>query len=147
MAVQFSVAGVPAPQGSKVAGIKRNGKAFLYDQGADRLKSWREAISDAGAKVMDGGDPLDGPLFCDLTFYLPKPRTTKFKQFPAGKPDVDKTTRAVLDALKFANVIVDDSRIIECHARKRWELTPGSAGVDILVMTWAEWLDCKARTS
>ena len=144
--IRFTVDGVPAPQGSKNAGVKKNGKAFLYDQGAAKLKPWREAVSDAGAKAMDGRSPLDGPLFCDITFWMPKPPMTQFKIFPAGKPDGDKLVRSVFDALKSAGVIKDDARIIEHHARKRWELTPGAPGAEILVMTWAEWLDWDGRT-
>lgn len=145
--IEIVVSGVPAPQGSKNAGVKKNGKPFLYDQGADKLRSWREAVSDAGAKVMDGGDPLDGPLYCEITFWMPKPKTTKFKDFPAVKPDGDKLQRAVWDALKSAGVIADDARVVEWHGRKRWELAPGGSGADILVMTWPEWLDWEGRTA
>lgn len=144
--IRFTVDGVPAPQGSKVAGVKKNGKAFLYDQGAAKLKSWRELVSDAGAKAMDGRSPLDGPLFCDITFWLPKPAKSKFPDFPAVKPDGDKLVRSVFDALKLAEVIADDARIIEHHARKRWELAPGMPGAAILVMSWADWLDWDGRS-
>ncbi len=138
--IEFSVAGIPVPQGSKNAGIDKRGKAFLYDQGAGKLKSWREAVSDAGAKAMDGQDPLDGPLFCDITFWMPKPKKSKFPDFPAVKPDGDKNQRAIWDALKFADVITDDARIVEWSGRKLWA-SPGCEGADIIVMTRAEWLD------
>ncbi len=147
MAIEFIVSGVPAPQGSKNAGVDKRGKAFLYDQGAGKLKSWREAVSDAGAKAIDGASPLDGPLFCEITFWMPRPAKSKFKDFPAVKPDGDKLQRAVWDALKSAGVIADDARVVEWQGRKRWELTPGSPGAEILVMTYAEWLDWEGRSA
>lgn len=138
--IEFRVFGIPAPQGSKVAGVKKNGKAFLYDQGAAKLKSWRELVSDAGAKAMDGRSPLNGPLFCDITFFVPAPAKSKFKDFPAVKPDGDKLQRSVWDALKFAEVIADDARIVEWAGRKRWAEDHAEAGALITVMSMAEWM-------
>lgn len=137
--IEFRVFGVPAPQGSKVAGVKKNGKAFLYDQGAAKLKSWRELVSDAGAKAMDGRSPLDGPLFCELTFFVHRPAKPKFKDFPATPHDLDKLTRSVYDALKFAQVITDDARIVEGHGRKRFADRPEDVGVLVTVMSMAVW--------
>lgn len=137
--IEFRVFGVPAPQGSKNAGVKKNGRAFVYDQGAAKLHPWRQDISDAGAKIMDGRSPLDGPLFCDLTFFVHRPAKPSFKDYPATPYDLDKLTRGVYDALKFAQVIKDDARIVEGHGRKRFADSPDDLGVLVRVMSMAEW--------
>jgi crossover junction endodeoxyribonuclease RusA len=138
--LNFRVYGVPAPQGSKNARVGKDGRAHMYEQSAKTLKPWREEISDVGAKVMDGRDPLDGPLFAEITFFMKRPAKPKFTDFPAVKPDADKLTRGVFDALKMANVIKDDARIVKYFVDKVFADTPDDQGALITVMTMDEWL-------
>jgi crossover junction endodeoxyribonuclease RusA len=130
--LNFRVYGVPAPQGSK-KGFVVNGRVNMVEQSHKKLKPWREEISDAGARVMDGRDPLDGPLFVNITFFMKRPAKPKFTDYPAVFPDVDKITRSVLDALKMAGVIVDDARVVACMATKVFAATPEEQGAMITV--------------
>lgn len=126
-----TVNGTPAPQGSKrgmaiKAGGRYTGKVALIESAGDRVKTWRE---DVRAAAMDAAEAAHwtvpaGPIACQLTFYLPRPkghyRTGRnagllrdaAPTFPTTKPDKDKLERATLDALTSAGVIPDDSRIV-----------------------------------
>jgi Holliday junction resolvase RusA-like endonuclease len=117
----ISVTGAPATQGSKAA-FKRGKKIVLVEMDK-KLPAWREAIVKA-AKASHGPDwePLDGCLTVNLTVWLPRPGSSKFKDEPAGPPDLDKLQRAVGDALKVAGTIVDDARITTWSAGKRWAI-------------------------
>lgn len=53
--------------------------------------------------------PLQGPLRVTVDFYVPDKR----------KRDLDNLFKALFDALKHANVYMDDDQIIEIHAFKR----------------------------
>jgi Holliday junction resolvase RusA-like endonuclease len=136
--LKFRVYGVPAPQGSKNARVGKDGRAHMYEQSAKTLKPWREEISDAGAKAMDGCDVFDGPLFANITFFMKRPAKPKFPDYPAVRPDVDKMTRGVLDALKMAHVIEDDARIVACMATKVFAASPEEQGALITVGHFAE---------
>jgi crossover junction endodeoxyribonuclease RusA len=137
--LKFRVYGVPAPQGSKNARVGKDGRAHMYEQ-SKKLKPWREEVSDVAAREVDGRDPLDGPLFVDLLFFMKRPAKPKFKDFPAVMPDLDKISRSVYDALKMGGAIKDDARIVVGHGRKVFADTPEDQGCRIVVMPIDEWL-------
>lgn len=117
------VAGLPATQGSKsVKGRRRNGSTILVESSAAKLKPWRAAVVAAFAP---GGVPVivfSGAVSVALVVFVPRPRTTGLGPWPIGQGtgDVDKFQRAVGDALTTAKVIVDDSRILNWEASKRY---------------------------
>ena len=123
--LSFFVPGVPAPQGSK--SVSRSGHMYEVNK---RLKPWRETIVHHAAHAYDG-EPVDGPVKVTAVFYFPRPRTTRFKRYPAGKPDTDKLCRAVLDSLTIARVIRDDARVVELSARKEWADTKNGAQITV----------------
>lgn len=130
--LKIRVFGVPAPQGSKKGYVVR-GRVNMVEQSHKTLKPWRDEISDQAAKVMDGRDPLDGPLFANITFFMKRPAKPKFTDFPAVKPDIDKLTRGVLDALKMGGAIADDARIVACMATKVFAGSPDEQGCAVTV--------------
>ena len=115
------VPGKPIPQGSvnvyggRVVSVK------------PELRRWRDSIR-AALLARHDGEPLDGPLSVSLVFQLPKPQRPRWS-LPAVKPDADKLTRAVFDALSTtktqAGVITDDARIVTYSATKTYHHTPG----------------------
>lgn len=123
--LSFFVPGVPAPQGSK--SMSRSGHMYEANK---RLKPWREALVHHAARAYHE-DPIDTPVRVTAVFYFPKPRTTRFKHHPAGKPDVDKLCRAVLDSLTIARVIRDDARVVELSARKEWADTKNGTQITV----------------
>ena len=137
--VTFFVEGLPASQGSKNATVTRYGKAAMWN--ADKkLRPWRDQITIAARVATRARRATTGAAVAlTLTFRFPRParhygtgrnadrlRDTA-PTFHTIKPDLDKLTRAVLDAL--TNVIYDDdSQVVELDVRKAWatdDLGPG----------------------
>lgn len=133
MSVGFHVPGNPAAQGS----MKSIGNGRMISM-SKRLPGWRKAVI-AAAQEAHGADwePMDGALGVSVIFYMPRPKTTKYKQYPAGTPDLDKLQRAIGDALKLAGTITDDARIVDWNAKKRWAIgcEPG-AGITVYHKEW-----------
>lgn len=120
--LKFEVRGGAIPQGSKIR--TKHGMR----EAAAGLKAWRSSIVTAAqwAASLEAPPPsfrfppMDGPLMITFTAFLPKPKGTRFRDYPAGPPDLDKLQRAVGDSLKIAGVITDDARIVQWIAGKRW---------------------------
>lgn len=128
------VHGTPAPQGSKKAmpiyrgrGANREFTGRINQvEMSKRLGPWRTEVVKATRIELracrDMTWPLVGPLAADITFTMPKPVNApkRRRTWPAVTPDLDKLTRGLLDALKIAGAIVDDSRFIELTVRKAY---------------------------
>lgn len=136
-----TVAGKPAPQGSKARG--RNGGLYDMSKG---LEPWRRAIAltvrDALTRDTSAGlgnwpaGARTGPVAATVVFLLPRPaghyRTgahagvvkSSAPLHPATRPDVDKLARAVLDGLKMSGAIKDDGQVVTLSAVKAY----GAAG-------------------
>jgi Holliday junction resolvase RusA-like endonuclease len=140
--VHFRLAGVPVPQGSKKLIPARFSKARkliparLIDDNAPKLKPWRRDLKKAAERAKPFGMvPEPGPVRVVCLFALPKPASApkRRRTWPIGKGrgDVDKLARAVLDALTDAEVVRDDSQVIDLHASKDYpgvlveQMTPG----------------------
>ena len=116
------VQGVPVPQGSKRV---FNGR--LVDVNHEKLREWRALV--ARLIEHEGATFHTGPVMVTLDFYLPRPRghfgtgrnESKLKpsapRVPVTKPDIDKLTRAVLDALTHM-AFRDDSQVAVLVVRK-----------------------------
>jgi len=113
---EFHVNGLPVPQGSiKVI----NGKV-LHSQGS-ALAVWRSTI--AWEATLAGCKPEEGAMKVTLIFVMPRPKTVKRAE-PSVAPDLDKLTRAALDALTSV-AYQDDGQVTEIHARKIYGGIPG----------------------
>lgn len=121
--IELTIAGVPAPQGSKVRtkwGVREDNP---------NTKPWRTAVAAEAIDVMNGAQPLAGPLELSALFYFPRPkshyRTGKHADqlkdsapdYCATKPDADKLLRAIGDALT-GIVCRDDAQFVRITARK-----------------------------
>jgi Holliday junction resolvase RusA-like endonuclease len=115
----FWVDGIPAPQGSK----KHVGGGRLVEVSKKKLDPWRTAVKRALVTQKPIGFlPMDGPLFCAVEFWMPRPKTHPKTRItlPVGPPDVDKLARGALDPLTQNGIIHDDSRIIDLMTVKRF---------------------------
>ena len=114
----FFAPGLPAPQGSK----RHVGRGVLVES-SKKVKPWRSDIEKALKTQKPAGMiPMDGPLFCAVEFWLPRPKghpKTKVT-LPTGPPDVDKLGRGALDPLTQNGIIHDDSRITDLLTVKRF---------------------------
>jgi Holliday junction resolvase RusA-like endonuclease len=114
--LSFRVLGVPVPQGSK-KGYVVGGRAVLVESNK-ALMPWRDSVAAAALEAHQGG-PMEGALHCDLHFRMPRPKTArKSMVFHATRPDLDKLTRAVFDALTISGVIRDDAQIASLFVDK-----------------------------
>lgn len=136
MRFAIHVIGRPAPQGSK----SRGAAGQLREQSA-YLPAWRQAVKRATYLAYRAAnvEPEDLPLLRGavkidrLTFRLdPTSRVD-------GPPDIDKLTRATLDALTQARAFEDDARVVEIRRLGKRHTLPGEQpGADIIISTLHE---------
>lgn len=124
--IRVLVPGRPAPQGSK----RHVGNGIMIES-SKAVKPWRQDVREQLLNTHTGA-PLGGPLYVDLLFLLPRPkghyRTGRnahllrdtAPRLPAGKPDIDKLARAVLDAIGSAGTWGDDAQVTHLSAAKRY---------------------------
>ncbi len=119
--------GSPAAQGSK----KHVGNGRMVEM-SKKLPGWRAAV-EAAARLAAGPGwvPIDAAVRITGEIRLLKPRTTKYPDYPAGMPDLDKLQRAIGDALTKSRVIADDARIVHWDIQKVW--AEGLPGMDITI--------------
>jgi crossover junction endodeoxyribonuclease RusA len=136
--VVFVVAGVPRPQGRKSA-ITRHGRTVVVESGRALLNPWRQAIAGQAAGAI--AEPFEGPVRVSLTFVMPRPKS----HYRSGRhadelredaplahshrPDIDKLTRAVLDALT-PIAFADDGQVARLVVDKVYG---AAAGVAVMV--------------
>lgn len=144
--IAIRVHGTPIPQGSKVANRFGNG---VRDSNAAKLWPWRDHVEGTAKDTCRYHDTVTGPVRVWLRFALERPpshyRTGRNAHLikdsapahPVSKNDIDKLTRAVLDALTTAGVWTDDGLVVDVRARKFYagehELAPARPGVDIII--------------
>lgn len=123
------VPGDAAPQGSK----RHVGNGRMIES-SKAVGPWRERVALAAHAHGWTLAPAGVPVFVDLVFVRPRPVSTPKSRTPAAvkKPDLDKLTRAVLDALT-GIAYADDSQVIELRARKRLADIGVTPGVHITV--------------
>lgn len=140
--VHIRVNGRPAPQGSK----RHVGNGRMIEM-SKAVGPWREAVRAETRSEMwilgRVGKPLDGPVEVTILFWLPRPRShygtgrnqhqvkSTAPRRPAGRPDVDKLARAVLDGLTMGGAFADDSQVVTLTAQKRYVGSDAAVGCTI----------------
>ena len=135
----FTVFGVdPAPQGSKkYVGTRRTAAGAnipLIVEASPKLPAWRKAVDDAVRQAMqDSGDlsKFDGAVRVEAIFYLTRKPSVK-RDLPTVPPDVDKLTRALLDACKA--VWTDDALVVRLEVSKKYAV--GQSGVAVTISNY-----------
>ncbi len=133
--LELAVRGIPVPQGALV----RSPSGGLYHRGAGRLEDWRQAIA-AEARAQMGGRPLlEGPVVVRARFAWTRPKSHRRAggglrpSAPMAKvtpPDLDKCSRALLDALTGV-VYRDDGQVVRLDAGKDYD--DAAPGVRVVV--------------
>lgn len=120
MGKTFRVFGQPATKGSTVSFVGDQGKVITKAD-CKRLASWSTdvawAAKAAGVKCLR--KPI--PVALTLTFAFLRPRTSKLEHHTVP-PDVDKLSRAALDALSSGVGYDDDSQVVSISAVKLYGL-------------------------
>lgn len=138
---EFDVMGTPIPQGSMQAFNRRGGGRPIVTADNARTRPWKDSVAWAAASARQRR--CDGPVIVRMAFRMARPKGHSGKRGllpsapmqPAVKPDIDKLSRAVLDALVEAQVIVDDALVTELRAIKRYATAIETPGAHVTV--WA----------
>ena len=125
--IKMWVPGTPVPQGS----MRSVGPGRLIHSNAPALIDWRETVRFYAAQKMGDAPLITGPVYVLAEFHLPRPTSRpKRDMLPDRKPDLDKLVRAILDALT-GTVIVDDARVVQIYAGKRYADDSAGAFVEV----------------
>lgn len=119
------------PQGSHRAFVK--GDRAVLVATTHKLRAWRANVRLAAEAHLLGAAPTSDLVSVRLRFYLPAIKDRrKMLQPPNKRPDIDKLTRAVLDALT-GTLYLDDSQVWQLMAEKLWGGPTG--GVEVSYAT------------
>ena len=120
-----SVTGKPIPKGS----MKPIGNNRMVDQ--TNTKPWMKAIRKASLleAALLGIGPIEVPVEVFIEFYFQRPASAKNRLYPHKRSvgDIDKLSRAVLDALQPTKtepgVLADDALVVSLSAHKVYSAT------------------------
>lgn len=126
----FQVHGEPIPQGSMRAFVPKGWSRAIITADNKKTKPWKQEVSGAAISAMDEAkfecSGKNVPFRLAVVFRFQKPKSTKKSVLEkTTKPDIDKLIRSVLDALT-GIIWVDDSQVVEIHARKEFGVQPGA---------------------
>ena len=120
--------GAPVPQGSK----RFLGNGRMVEASQARLRPWRLTVTTAAEQANPAREPVTGPVAVRLWFTFPRPKAHYGRRdgqpylrgdapsHHVARPDIDKVTRAVLDALTDAAWWADDSQVAVLEVAKRY---------------------------
>lgn len=113
------VPGKPEPKGSAKAYV-RGGRAIVVADNKDTQRDWTAFVRDAARQVWGDRAPIDGPVRVVVDFVQPRRASAPKRSTPphTRKPDGDKLTRCVWDALTHV-VFVDDAQVVAWGGSKR----------------------------
>ena len=122
--ISFVVYGTPQPKGSTRSFVK-SGKAITTSDNP-KLKDWQNIVAMIAQFHRPKDGLIQGPVSVRVKFSLIRPKSVSVKKrlLPITKPDLDKLTRSVCDALK-GTIYNDDSQVVELQARKEYGDSPG----------------------
>lgn len=128
MRVQFGVSGKPGTKGSTRAfpRVKKDGTIGVVVTSDNRkLGVWTDAVAWAARAAMrrERCAMTVEPVSVALVFYVRQPQRPRHHLFPVAKPDLDKLSRAVLDALTGV-VYHDDAQVVSMTASKHYASEP-----------------------
>ena len=118
----FTVDGVPIPQGSKNAWVS-GAKAVMFDQNTKVLKPWRALVTAAAAEA-HSGDRIEGPVLVVIEFRFGRPKSVK-REWPSVKPDIDKLERALFDGITDSGLWRDDAQVVQVSKKNVYAERPG----------------------
>lgn len=95
----------------------RHNRARFYTSYEDRKYQetvWMECLAAGGRSLMF----KECPVWVALDFFMAKPPNTKYRVYPAQKPDLDNLVKNVLDGLR--PLWTDDALVVSLVARKAY---------------------------
>lgn len=134
MYASIDIKGIPASKGSyRAINVKGKTRFIPMDR---KEKPWRKTVSRKLQELWDVNnfDTIGKDQFVSvtLTFFMPRPKQAK-RMYPTVKPDIDKLTRCILDAITDSGIWVDDSQCTRINAEKIYAQYPEQCGVFISI--------------
>lgn len=136
--IAFWAPGQPQGKGSAKGFFNpKLGRVLITNDNA-KAKPWAAVITLAAEAARSGRPTLDGPVEVQLRFQVQRPKAhfntrgelrATAPRFCSKKPDADKITRTVLDAITRAAVWRDDAQVAVMVVEKIY----GEPGVHITV--------------
>lgn len=131
--VEFIVLGEPIPQGSMKGFPIRRGNGSIgvsLTSANSKMKPWRQEVALTAIQNWNA-PPSDKPIKLALTFILTRKKSVK-RTYPTVKPDIDKLTRAIMDALTGV-VYVDDGQVVMVVSEKQYSyVSPPQVKIQVL---------------
>ncbi len=121
MEIEFSVAGTPAPQGSKKV---FNGHVV---EASKNVKPWRQDVKHAALNVIGSQAQILTPVAVNIRFMMKRPKShyrnngtlkATAPLFHSLTPDLDKLVRSTMDAITETGIWKDDEQVVKIHAMK-----------------------------
>lgn len=117
--VSFTVQGIAVPQGDLKAFMPKGGRFPVLTHANPNLKGWRQLVATVAQQHIT--TLFTGPVLLYVVFWLARPKALA-KKGPVPhltRPDLDKTTRGILDALQGV-AYRDDSQVVRIEAAKEY---------------------------
>ena len=130
--LEFFVAGIPAPQGSKT----HVGNGIMVES-SKKVKPWRQDVRQAATEAA-AGRVFTGPVFVILDFKLPQLVTDPHRWQHRTTPDLDKLVRSTFDAIVSAGVLKDDALVYSLVAEKHHARSDERPGVTVAIYDRSE---------
>lgn len=124
--------GKPAPKGAAHIGLNvHTGRPVSFTPAHTR--KYQATLRLAAQKVMEGMNPLTGPVAVKIIVDIPVPKSYSKKKtakclsgevHPTKRPDLDNYAKIAFDAMNQI-VFVDDNQITTFRCDKRYSAKPG----------------------
>ena len=131
--IRVTVAGRPAPKGSRIAGKTKRGKFYTYP--ASRFEApWVAAVADATRVVMRHHPTPLPPYRVELDLRIARPVRGAPPAYPwPTQHDIDKLARSVIDGLVKGKAMIDDRHVLSLKVEKDFVSDEEEPGVTALV--------------
>ena len=123
--VHFEIEITPVAKGRPRYAKRGN---FVQTYTPTKTREYEDLIREYAAQAMGSSEPLETPIWVNLMFAMPIPKSTPKKLLEGylngsihhtKKPDVDNLAKAILDAMN--NVVyLDDSQIVRLTMSKKY---------------------------
>ena len=137
MSLTFTVYGVAQPKGSARAFVPKGWTRAVVTSANPKNKGWQQTVAEGASLALTstpGFGTLAGPVRLMVAFYLPRPKSLpKRVTQHLKKPDLDKLTRSVKDALTKV-VWSDDAQVVQLKATKAYA-ADGESPRAVIVVT------------
>lgn len=126
MTITFRVYGIPQTKGSTRMFQGKDMKFPIITNDNKKNKPWAQTVSAMAQQHRVDGCPFDGAIRLELVFLMPIPKSLPKRDpaFMLKKPDLDKMTRSVKDALSGV-LYVDDKQVVHTDIKKLYAEAPG----------------------